>query len=435
MRVVVTANGTALLSVDHLGSNGSEFYQALSDQKAHWEPIIQRGASLRLPDSDRRYADTASSLLTMYMNADQGLTPEYGMGQFWNTYNTYVPLDTTAIGGALLEWGLTHEAQRYIGHFLQRFVHNATGQIDYGNFGCDNDANYGRVLDLFVRAVEYSANTSWARAHLPTVHAMASNVLRRRAAAVLAFPPASPLHGIVPGSPDHDICHAPGYYFASQVWFVRGLLSLHRLHAEYPYERAFCACIDMQFLRRISRTVLPSGLSPGTQAGRRRCSRQRRRGERTSTPPRHSQRSSGRMARASSSSARWSARYTACLPMRRCCREGRRRTASSARPASRQCPPRCRLAEARTSRQITPTSTCSARPSSRACWQRSLSWRSWTSARAVRLPCLQRHLLLAHASDTDLRSRLFVGYLGENHRGSSRRALVCAWQIAGRFWA
>ena len=55
--------------------------------------------------------------------------------------------------------------------------------------------------------------------------------------------------------------------------------------------------------------------------------------------------------------------------------------------------------------------------------------------RESRAAPLQRRLLLAHASDTDLRSRLFVGYWGENHRGSSRHALVCAWQIAGRFWA
>ena len=55
--------------------------------------------------------------------------------------------------------------------------------------------------------------------------------------------------------------------------------------------------------------------------------------------------------------------------------------------------------------------------------------------RESRVAPLARRLLLARASDADLRSRLFVGYWGENHRGSSRRALVCAWQIAGRFWA
>eukprot|EP01043_Picozoa_sp_COSAG02_P016384 COSAG02_NODE_718_length_18064_cov_5.507932_13_plen_475_part_00 len=92
---------------------------------------------------------------------------------------------------------------------------------------------------MFVTAVEYSSDLSWAREHLPTVHAMANNVLRRRAKAVAAFPPSSPLHGLVPGSPDHDLCRrgtqvGPGYYFNNQAWFVRGLLSLHRLHVEFP---------------------------------------------------------------------------------------------------------------------------------------------------------------------------------------------------------
>eukprot|EP01043_Picozoa_sp_COSAG02_P016385 COSAG02_NODE_718_length_18064_cov_5.507932_14_plen_517_part_00 len=80
-RVVVNANGTQLVSVDSLGSDGSDFYRALADQKARWDPFVQSGAIPHLPDSDVRYDDTAASLLTMYMNADRGLTPEYGMGQ------------------------------------------------------------------------------------------------------------------------------------------------------------------------------------------------------------------------------------------------------------------------------------------------------------------------------------------------------------------
>ena len=113
---------------------------------------------------------------------------------------------------------------------------------------CDNDANYGRLIDMFVSAVEFSQDMSWARAHLPTVHAMAANVLARRAAAVAAFPPSSPLHGIVPGSPDHDICHNPGYYFASNVWFVRGLLSLGRLHAENPHSLSMNTSVEAALL-------------------------------------------------------------------------------------------------------------------------------------------------------------------------------------------
>ena len=45
-----------------------------------------------------------------------------GAGQFWNEYNVYLPLDTLAIGTALLEWGHTKEALAYIGYFFSRMV-------------------------------------------------------------------------------------------------------------------------------------------------------------------------------------------------------------------------------------------------------------------------------------------------------------------------
>jgi hypothetical protein len=38
----------------------------------------------------------------------------------------------------------------------------------------------------------------------------------------------------VPGSPEHDICRDPGYFFSINVWHVRGLDSLSKLHAEFP---------------------------------------------------------------------------------------------------------------------------------------------------------------------------------------------------------
>ena len=69
---------------------------------------------------------------------------------------------------------------------------------------------------------------------MPIVHAMTGRVLAMRSTAVIAFPVGHPLHGIVPGSPEHDICGAPGYFFSINVWYVRALLELGRLHAEYP---------------------------------------------------------------------------------------------------------------------------------------------------------------------------------------------------------
>ena len=68
----------------------------------------------------------------------------------------------------------------------------------------------------------------------PAVHALATNVLVRRAEAVAMFPAGHPFHGMVYGSPEHDICTAPSFYFSLNVWFARGLLSLGQMHSEYP---------------------------------------------------------------------------------------------------------------------------------------------------------------------------------------------------------
>ena len=56
----------------------------------------------------------------------------------------------------------------------------------------------------------------------------------RRAEAVSMYPAGHPFHGMVSGTPEHDICTAPSFYFSPNVWFVRGLLSLGHLHVEFP---------------------------------------------------------------------------------------------------------------------------------------------------------------------------------------------------------
>ena len=56
---------------------GAEFYTALLANAQRWDTFVERGAILHIPDVDIRYAVTASSLLTMYMNTDRGLRPQY----------------------------------------------------------------------------------------------------------------------------------------------------------------------------------------------------------------------------------------------------------------------------------------------------------------------------------------------------------------------
>ena len=59
-------------------------------------------------------------------------------------------------------------------------------------------------------------------------------MLEKHASSVAAHPQGHPWHGMVYGSPEHDICGAPGYFFSVNVWHIRGLDSLGKLHAEFP---------------------------------------------------------------------------------------------------------------------------------------------------------------------------------------------------------
>jgi hypothetical protein len=59
------------------------------------------------------------------------------------------------------------------------------GYIIYNVFGCDSDADYGRLIDLYVKAVRYSGNMTWAKEMLPAAQALAAAVLERRAVPAL----------------------------------------------------------------------------------------------------------------------------------------------------------------------------------------------------------------------------------------------------------
>ncbi len=167
------------------------------------------------------------------MNLDKGFIPVYGAGQFWNTYNINFPLPPLTLIGALLEWNHAVEAIEYFSWFFSQNIDPKSGAINYKNFGCDSDTDYGRLVDMFVQIVRYSGNTTFASSLLPSVHGMANMMLTKHAAALQAYPTGSPLHGIVAGSPEHDICHNPGYFFSVNVWHIRGLDSLGKLHAEF----------------------------------------------------------------------------------------------------------------------------------------------------------------------------------------------------------
>jgi hypothetical protein len=110
LRFTQSNDGAGAVQEDELGSDGAVFYAALLAQAGRWGAFIERGAQAHVPQVDRRYTAASNALMTMFMNTDRGLIPQYGAGQFWNTYNIYLPLDSLALNGALVSGAITTTA-------------------------------------------------------------------------------------------------------------------------------------------------------------------------------------------------------------------------------------------------------------------------------------------------------------------------------------
>ena len=242
----IIVNST-LLGIDNFGADGSLFYSALRQQSETWAQFAAAGTVATLPGQDRRYGDMALALLTQYLNVNRGLTPEYGAGKFHNTRNEFLPMDTQALVNALLCWGKHAEAQRYLGHFLTRFVNASDGLIITGpyinqttgrlvlGFGHgDSDADYGRIIQLFGHTVIFSGNLSWAAEFVPVVAKMADVITAWYTNATSSFPVGHPLRGIHRGPPEADFNGDHSYFFNINVWSVRGLLELYQVASAFP---------------------------------------------------------------------------------------------------------------------------------------------------------------------------------------------------------
>lgn len=236
VRIIANDTDGSVISKDELHSDGGAFVEALMAQSNKWDPWIAQGTVVDLTGvpGGSRYSDMSQGLLTAYLNLDRGLVQEYGLGKFANEYNEYLPLDTLALNNALLEWGQHDTSLQYLEHFFRNYIDNSTGMITYSLFGCDGDGDYGRLISTFARAVRYSGNLTWGQMLLPTIEAMAGVLLDKRREAEAAFPSGHVLHGIVPGSAEHDICGGKAHYFSVNVWHVRGLLDLGQLISDYP---------------------------------------------------------------------------------------------------------------------------------------------------------------------------------------------------------
>merc|ERR1712203_566049 len=101
------------------------------------------------------------------------------------------------------------------------YVNGTTGKIIYSVFGCDGDADYGRLISLYVKAARYSGNRSWASSLLPVIEKMAEVVVAFRQESMDFYNASSLLYGLVRGSPEHDLCGEKSFFFNVNVWMIR----------------------------------------------------------------------------------------------------------------------------------------------------------------------------------------------------------------------
>lgn len=228
LRVRANQTTSEPLGIDDLGSKSDDFYAAILSQVERWDKFVAFGADPSIPSGDRRYRDMPNALMTGFLNTFRGMTPEYGMGKFANEYNEFLPLDTLALHEGLLEWGHHDISRPYLSHFFgdNLYVNGSSGEIIYSMFGCDGDADYGRLISLYVKAARYSGDQKWAASLLPVIERMAGVVLRFQEESMASQDPSSLLYGLAAGSPEHDLCGSKSYFFNVNVWMVRGLSDL-----------------------------------------------------------------------------------------------------------------------------------------------------------------------------------------------------------------
>lgn len=209
--------------------DGNLFFKAILDQSVRWTEFVNFGAQTSLPDSDRRYRDMPNALMTAYLNTFRGMTPEYGMGKFANEYNEFLPLDTLSLHEGLLEWGHHDVSRQYLSHFFgtDKYINSTDGKIIYSVFGCDGDADYGRLISTYVKAARYSGDLQWAASLLPVIEKMAGVLLLMRQETMDTYNSSSLLYGLSMGAPEHDLCGEKSFFFNVNVWNIRGLSDLN----------------------------------------------------------------------------------------------------------------------------------------------------------------------------------------------------------------
>lgn len=174
----------------------SLFYSALHAVYEKDTKLLKPGMQIELPATDQRQADMARAALLATTNNFVGNQPNYGFGSTYWSYgredNGSLPLDMLSVDDALISWGICDTALEHVAFYFDNYI-AADGTVVYNippwTHQGDSIADYGRLIDIFLRAVQFChPPLAWQQRHLPTVQKIGQLLLRLRSRA----PPPSP---------------------------------------------------------------------------------------------------------------------------------------------------------------------------------------------------------------------------------------------------
>lgn len=172
------------------GEGARLFYRELLKYSSYVrEELFGNATQLLLPTADQRQHDMAMGAILLSFTDWVGNAQNYGAGAVYWGPNGSLSLTTFALINPMLWFGMTSVALEHFGYYLRNFI-AADGRlpgkcrglpvnVTHGNFN-DGMADYGRLLDMYTRAVLYSRNVTWAQEHAPAVNRIASYLIDLR---------------------------------------------------------------------------------------------------------------------------------------------------------------------------------------------------------------------------------------------------------------
>lgn len=216
-----SASGGGTMPLD---GGAAAFYAFLFGEAAAWNATLVAAARVRLPGAEgARQVDTMWGSLVAALGLYVGNSSNYGDGKAYWAPGGSLTSEVQPVVEVLVSLGLRNAAAGIVALYFDVFI-RADGSLPEcddcaaGGFG-DALADYGEMIEVFGRTaralLDYDGGGSaWVAARLPAFARLANKTLALRLNATAHGAPAGDAtHGLVFGSPEHDTCREPGYYY------------------------------------------------------------------------------------------------------------------------------------------------------------------------------------------------------------------------------